>query len=275
MIGDNPVPSFVEGAPALFRATTAVFDRDLHQRTIDELAEWVTSTFRSDLAERCSKHVYVSTLPDDRIAGVDRLRDDPLVYDTIRRQFPTAVEIVPMKDTDELYLSHYNKDLGGDHGLFAKHYDGNLRFVPVAAVVRALIYVRSEGTYRVVFADSGIERQFATYDLALLDFHRELHWVEGAYDPNAGDRIVLKCNYLVVPAGQPLLRRALLALNLGQFYVVKAAMEYSKSPRNLAQRAVGLVCNGVRLLNNVHPLLPHAAFVAVPTAIAGLLWVVT
>jgi len=48
-------------------------------------------------------------------------------------------------------------------------------------------------------------------------------------------------------------------LNLGQFRVVKAAMEYSKSPRTPAQRVVGLVCNVVRALNNVHPLLPHLA----------------
>ncbi len=34
-----------------------------------------------------------------------------------------------MKHTDELYISHYNKDRGGDQGLFDEHYDGNLRFL--------------------------------------------------------------------------------------------------------------------------------------------------
>jgi hypothetical protein len=52
--------------------------------------------------------------------------------------------------------------------------------------------------------------------------------------------------------------RLLLAANTGVFYVVKAAMEYSKSPRNPLERAVGLVCNVARVLNNVHPLVPLA-----------------
>ena len=42
-----------------------------------------------------------------------------------------------MKHTDELYISHYNKDLGGDQGLFSKHYDGNMRFLSFGSVVRA------------------------------------------------------------------------------------------------------------------------------------------
>ena len=84
-----------------------------------------------------------------------------------------------MKHTDELYISHYNKDRGGDQGLFDRHYDGNLRFLSSSIVVRALIYLQSDATYKVVFDDSRVEKAFATYDFGLLDFHRELHWVEG------------------------------------------------------------------------------------------------
>jgi hypothetical protein len=50
--------------------------------------------------------------------------------------------------------------------------------------------------------------------------------------------------------------RLVIAANTGVFYVVKAAMEYSKSPRTLPQIAVGFVCNAARSLNNLHPLLP-------------------
>jgi len=47
-----------------------------------------------------------------------------------------------------------------------------------------------------------------------------------------------------------------IAANTAVFYVVKAAMEYSKSPRTLPQKAVGLLCNIARSLNNIHPLVP-------------------
>lgn len=39
------------------------------------------------------------------------------------------------RHTDELYISHYNTDRGGDQGLFDKHYDGNLRFLSSSIVV--------------------------------------------------------------------------------------------------------------------------------------------
>ena len=68
--------------------------------------------------------------------------------------------------------------------------------IPIAAgestsvVVRALIYLQSDATYKVVFHDSQVEQAFATYEFGLLDFHRELHWVEGEYNPADRQRIL-------------------------------------------------------------------------------------
>lgn len=239
-----------------FPATIGRFD-DLADRTVvDGLTRWVEDRYRADLAERPSKHVYVSTLPESVIAEIDRLRDSPLIRSLIARQVAAGSVIAPMKHTDELYISHYNKDRGGDQGLFDRHYDGNLRFLSSSVVVRALIYLQSDATYKVVFHDSRVEKAFETYDFGLLDFHRELHWVEGEYNPADRQRILLKCNYLVTPGNAVVAGRAALAANTAVFYVVKSAMEYSKSPRSPAQRAVGFLCNLFRRLNNVHPLIP-------------------
>ena len=191
----------------------------------------VEGHYREDLLKRPSKHVYVRTLPVPVIEQVDRLRDNSLISSLMERQFPAGCVITAMKHTDELYVSHYNKDQGGDQGLFDRHYDGNLRFVSSSVVVRALIYLQSDATYSVVFHDSQVTKAFATYDFCLLDFHRELHWVEGEYNPADRQRILLKCNYLVTPRNSAILTRAVLAANTGVFYVVKWAMEYSKSPR--------------------------------------------
>ena len=217
---------------------------------------WVEDSFREELKARSSKHVYLQKLPVDVQANMDRLRDSEVIRSAILEQVSPGSVITPMKTTDELYISHYNKDYGGDHGLFTKHYDGNLRFMPIGAVVRALIYLQSDATYKVVFADSGLEKAFESYDFGLLDFHKELHWVEGDYNPDDQQRILLKCNYLVAPKNAVWLTKALLAANTGVFYVVKAAMEYSKSPKTPLQYAVGYLCNIMRLLNNIHPLVP-------------------
>ena len=184
-----------------FPATIGRFDAPADRAAIDGLVRWVEDRYAEDLAKRPSKHVYVETLPAAVIAEIDRLRDSPLIRSLIATGVPAGSVIAPMKHTDELYISHYNKDRGGDQGLFDKHYDGNLRFLSSSIVVRALIYLQSDTTYKVVFADSRLEKAFGSYEFGLLDFHRELHWVEGEYNPADRQRILLKCNYLVTPRG--------------------------------------------------------------------------
>ena len=265
-------------APAArqFKAQIGRFDDPETRAVIDRLTSWIEATYAAELQERPSKHVYLRTLPAEINAEIDRLRQSDVITRRILEQFPPESVITPMQHTDELYISHYNKDKGGDQGLFDKHYDGNLRFMPVGAVVRALIYLQSDATYKVVFADSGVEKAFTTYEFGLLDFHKELHWVEGEYNPNDQQRILLKCNYLIAPKNAVWLTKALLAANTGVFYVVKAAMEYSKSPETPAQHVVGYVCNAARVLNNIHPLVPlglvAAALVAASWGIARLVF---
>jgi hypothetical protein len=200
-----------------FPAYIGVFaDRESH-RTIDTLVQWIENYYREDLEQRPSKHVYVRMLPESVIAQVDQLRDSPVIRKAILARFNENYVITPMQHTDELYISHYNKDYGGDQGLFDKHYDGNLRFLSHGSVVRALIYLQSDATYKVVFHDSGVEKAFGSYEFGLLDFHRELHWVEGQYNPADRQRILLKCNYLIAPRDGGLMSRAVLGANTAVF----------------------------------------------------------
>jgi len=268
---DSTAPGTMRGAVStLFPATIGRFESAEDRALIDGLSRWVEDRFREQLAQRPSCHVYVATLPADIVARIDRLRDSPVIRELILRQVPTGSGFEPMKHTDELYISHYNKDRGGDQGLFDKHYDGNLRFLSSSRVVRALIYLQSDASYKVVFGDSRVEKAFTTYEFGLLDFHRELHWVEGSYTPGAPQRILLKCNYLVTAPGAGVRGRFARAANTAVFYVVKAAMEYSKSPRTPAQKAVGYLCNLFRRLNIVHPLVPLAVLAAAAIGVAAL-----
>ncbi|MFM9967681.1 MAG: hypothetical protein ACKVQK_04650 [Burkholderiales bacterium] len=251
-----------------FPATVGRFEAKVARSTIDDLVFWVEDRYREDLLLRPSKHVYVRLLPSEVIDKVDHLRDSAVIREAILEQFAADNVITPMKHTDELYISHYNKDYGGDQGLYDKHYDGNLRFLSFGCVVRALIYLQSDATYKVVFADSKVERAFTTYEFGLLDFHRELHWVEGEYNPNDQQRILLKCNYLIAPKNATFLARAVLAANTSVFYVVKAAMEYSKSPKNPPQFVVGVLCNVFRRMNNIHPFIPLALILLALSGVA-------
>ncbi len=225
------------------------------RREIDGLREWCLETYRSDLHASCSMHRYVKKLPQHVVAEVDKVRFANRIVSAISDTFP-ASKVVPLPMTDELYISRYNYDRGGDQGLFDKHHDGNLRFMPGVSVVRSLIYLSSEDNLSVVFETSNVRASMKTYNFGLLDFHKELHWVDGSYDPDKPPRILLKCNYLIDHLGWTPYRLVCIQLNVAVFYLVKAAMEYSKSPKTLFQRLVGLLCNAFRLLNNVNPIAP-------------------
>ena len=269
---DGSTEAAAPASPArCFPATIGRFDAPADRAVIDGLVRWVEDRYAEDLAKRPSKHVYVDTLPAPVIAEIDRLRDSALIRSLITSRVPAGSVIAPMKHTDELYISHYNKDRGGDQGLFDKHYDGNLRFLSSSIVVRALIYLQSDTTYKVVFADSHLEKAFGSYEFGLLDFHRELHWVEGQYNPADRQRILLKCNYLITPSDAAVAGRIGLAANTAVFYVVKSAMEYSKSPSTLPQMAVGLLCNLFRRLNNIHPVVPLAFIASLLAALGAVI----
>lgn len=240
-----------------FTASVGHFGQQEERTSIDSLRQWTLEHYRPHLNGDCSLHQYVKTLPPSIIGKIDSLRYSDNVMVKLRNAFPDS-DIVPMPMTDEVYISRYNLDGGGDQGLFDQHYDGNLRYLPGSSMVRSLIYLSSDDRLEVVFDTSQRRSNMRTYDFGMLDFHRELHWVEGAYDPSCPPRILLKCNYLIDHTRNPAYRRFALALNLFVFYGVRAAMEFSKNPQTAFRRLVGCACNTFRRVNNVSPAAPLA-----------------
>jgi|GEM_PF-538639 len=249
-----------------FPAVKGRFSAKEAEHTIDGICKWSLERFESDINAECSMHRYIKTLPEAMRCQIDDVRYAEPVMRAIQAAFPTS-KIVPLPMTDEIYISRYNLDRGGDQGLFDKHHDGNLRFMPGASVVRSLVYLSSEDDLAVVFETTGLRAEMKTYDFGLLDFHKELHWVDGSYDPSKPPRILLKCNYYVDHFGFPPYRWVGICANIAVFYVVKAAMEFSKSPKSLSQRIVGYLCNLFRSLNNLNPAAP-IVLVAVVLAVS-------
>ena len=248
--------------PRMFRAVVDRFSDEDRRRTVDAVRDWSLRHFSRHLHRECSMHRYVKSLPREILPRIDELRYADEVLRPIRSAFPGSV-LTPLPMIDEIYVSRYNYDRGGDQGLFDRHYDGNLRFFPGGSVVRSLIYLSADDRLEVVFDTSGTRANMRTCTFGLLDFHNELHWVNGSYEPDRPPRVLLKCNYYVDHWGWAPWRRLSIALNVAVFYVVKAAMEYSKSPRTPAQRGVGFVCNLFRRLNVVSPAAPVVVVLAV------------
>lgn len=241
----------------LFISTLGSFKGDEQARqNIDQLSQWTLKTYAPQVAARASFHEFVSDLPSDVVDRIDALRNAPSLISDICAQFEVC-DVTPLSQIDELYISHYNMDKAGDQGLFDKHYDGTLRGVmPGMTVVRALIYLSSNDDYVVHFLDSEKEANMKTYDYAILDFNRELHYVSGTYSPTAPPRIMLKCNYLVCPGCSPAYKRLITRLTeWTSFGIVRKSMNYSKDPQSPCQYVVGWACNLFRVLVVISPWL--------------------
>ena len=228
---------------------------DNNKKIADNINKWALSYFKDDLKNRPSLHKYISTFPPNIIKEINKIRYSKQIYKNICTQFKKC-NIIPLDNVDELYISHFNKDKGGDQGLFDTHYDGSLRLFNNATVVRALIYLSSSGSLKVVFHDCKKKYSFKTYDYGLLDFHRELHHVEGTYDSNEKiPRILLKCNYYLCDDCNSIYSDFVKQLNILIFYIVKTSMEYSKSPKTITQKIIGFFCNFFREINLFNPIL--------------------
>ena len=167
-----------------------------------------------------------------------------------------------MKHTDELYISHYNKDRGGDQGLFDKHYDGNLRFLSSSVVVRALIYLQSDTTYKVVFADSRVEKAFGDLRVRPARLSSRAALGRGRVQPGRPPAHPAEVQLPGDAARTPPSRDAprspptppCSTSSRRRWNIRRARARRRSSPS-------GFLCNLFRRLNNIHPLVP-LAFIA-------------
>jgi hypothetical protein len=223
-------------------------------QSIDQIKIGIFKYYEEELKSRPSFHEYTDNLPEDLRNEILKISSSKQLRDEICKAYKNC-NIKELPNINELYISHYNLDKGGDEGLFKKHYDGILGFLKNATFVRVLLYVNSNDKYVVHFLDSNVSHNFKTYEFGILDFNREYHQVEGKYDPNIDikdTRIILKLNYMVCPVCSPFYSDFLIFINGLVFHIVKSCMEYSKSPKTIFQKVIGFFCNLFRIANNIH-----------------------
>lgn len=244
------------------------------KETINKIREYILNNYKEELKKRPSLHKYIVNTSEYLQNLVKEIRNSEQIKNSICKQY-TNCDISPLENTDELYISHYNIDGGGDQGLYNKHYDGVLRFINNATIVRALIYINSNDDFVVHFLDSKISHHFKTYQYGILDFNREYHFVEGKYDKNIdikNTRILLKINYLICPKCSKIYASFIIFLNAFVFYIVKSCMEYSKSPQNIFQYIIGFFCNLFRVVNNISIYLTFLLIIIILTFIFLLIY---
>lgn len=224
-----------------YKVKVGKFEDDEYRKTIDEIRNFILSNYVDKLKERSSLHEYIVNTDPKLQQLVNEIRYSKNIMDDICSQYKNC-DITTLDNTDELYISHYNIDGGGDQGLYNKHYDGILRIVNNSTVVRALIYINSNDDFVVHFLDSNISHHFQNYEYGILGFNREYHFVEGDYNEKMNykdSRILLKLNYLVCPKCSKTYTEFIIFINYIVFLIVKTCMEYAKSPKTPFQYFIG------------------------------------
>jgi hypothetical protein len=239
--------------PSFYKVEIGKFEDDKYRKIIDEIRNFILNNYVDKLKERSSVHQYIVNTDKKLQQLINEIRYSKNIIDDICSQYKNC-DITSLDNTDELYISHYNIDGGGDQGLYTKHYDGVLRIIKNATVVRALIYINSNDDFVVHFLDSNISHHFQNYEYGILDFNREYHFVEGKYNEKmdyTDSRILLKLNYLVCPKCSKTYTEFVIFMNYIIFFIVKTSMEYSKSPQTPFQYFIGFFCNLFRIVNNI------------------------
>ena len=229
------------------------FEDEKNRKVIDEIRDFILNNYVNELKERSSLHQYIVNTDQKLQQLVNEIRYSKNIVNDICSQYKNC-DITSLDNTDELYISHYNIDKGGDQGLYDKHYDGVLRIIKNATVVRALIYINSNDDFVVHFLDTNISHHFENYEYGILDFNREYHFVEGNYNEKMNykdSRILLKLNYLICPKCSKSYTEFIIFINYIIFCIVKSSMNYSISPQNPFQYFIGFFCNLFRIVNNV------------------------
>ena len=236
-----------------YKVKIGKFEDDKHRKIIDDIRKIILNDYIDNLKQRSSLHEYIVNTDEKLQNLVNEIRHSKQIKDDICSQYKNC-DVTTLDNTDELYISHYNIDGGGDQGLYTKHYDGVLRIINNATVVRALIYINSNDNFVVHFLDSNNSHNFKNYEYGILDFNKEYHFVEGNYDNKMNykdSRILLKINYLVCPKCSKYYTEFIILINYLVFYIVKTCMEYSKSPKTPFQYFIGFFCNLFRIVNNI------------------------
>jgi hypothetical protein len=144
-----------------FKTTIGKFQGE-EIKVIDEIRNIILDDYKEHLKNRPSLHEYIANTSNKLQSLVKKIRYSSQIKKQICSKYKQC-DITTLGDTDELYISHYNIDGGGDQGLYDKHYDGVLRFINNATVVRVLVYINSNDDYVVHFLDSNTGSGFDEY----------------------------------------------------------------------------------------------------------------
>jgi len=241
--------------------------------TMLSIRDLVVKYYIKDIFQSNSLHVYVNRLPAEMRSAIDSFANSTALREKICMPFEGLMNCNPEPLNDnEMYISNWNLDLGGDAGLFLPHYDGATRNImgPKDYIVRAIVYLQDTGGWAIHAHTSNVTVYPKTGTALIIDFNKEYHTVQGS--PHEDPRLLLKLNYYICDGCSSWRRSYVLALHSFVFTCVKATMEWAKSPNTLMKKACGLLLNnGVRWAGNTHPLLPWVYLLCLTIVIVSFL----
>jgi hypothetical protein len=224
------------------------------KNNLDKIKEYLVKEHSEQIHKGRNFHRFINTYPLNFQHLIYNAKYDDAIISILEKSFTSSHKISTFNDIDEVYISKFNIDNGGDQQMFKPHLDGNLKYLSDFTMIRVLVYLISDDDYIVHFIDSDKHVNFKSGEFGLWDFHREKHYVSRENENNNIEnhiRLILKLHYVIRDDCRSEVENNIFCYltKLFSFDIARTAMNYSQNPQSIYEKIIGKCCNIVSLCN--------------------------
>jgi hypothetical protein len=209
------------------------------KNNLEKIKEFLVNEHADQIHGSCCFHKNVNTYHLTVQKLILNAKYDDAIISILEKSFISSCKIVSFNDIDEVYISKFNIDNGGDQQLFKPHIDGNLKYMTGFTMIRVLIYLISDDDYIVHFIDSNKHVNFKSGEFGLFDFHREKHYVSSENHNIENDiRLILKLHYVIRDSSRSEIANNIFCYltKLFSFDIARTVMNYSQNPQSIYEK---------------------------------------
>ena len=118
------------------------------KNNLDKIKEYLVKEHSEQIHKGRNFHKFINTYPLTFQKLIFNAKYDDAIISILEQSFTSSHKIQSFNDIDEVYISKFNIDNGGDQQMFKPHLDGNLQYWSGFTMIRVLVYLISDDDYK-------------------------------------------------------------------------------------------------------------------------------